>query len=91
MSKRSKNDFYTVGRYNRCLGVTKSAILMLMTASFASAVLGLLLSLLAGVSAVIAIPGFVVGVFFAFKYAERAKTRGEEEEEHKRAVRRHKH
>jgi hypothetical protein len=64
---------------------------MLMTASFASAVLGLLLSLLAGVSAVIAIPGFVVGVFFAFKYAmyERAKTR--EEEEHKRAVRRHKH
>jgi uncharacterized membrane protein len=74
------------------LGATKSAILMLMTASFASAVVGVLLSLLAGVPAIIAIPGFIVGVFFAIKYAmyERAKAR-EEEEEHKRTGRRHRH
>jgi Flp pilus assembly protein TadB len=70
------------------LGATKSLILMLMIASFSCAVLAVFLSLLVGISLVIGIPGFVVGVFFAFRYAMYDKTR---QEEHKRTRRRHKH
>ena len=72
------------------LGATKSLILMLMIASFSCAVLALFLSLLVGISLVISIPGFVVGVFFAFRYAMYDKTKAREEE-HKRTRRRHKH
>lgn len=72
------------------MGATKSVILMLMVASFSCAVLAVFLSLLVGVSIVIAIPGFVVGVFFAFRYAMYNRTKAREEE-HKRTRKRHKH
>ena len=63
---------------------------MLMVASFSCAVLAVFLSVLAGVSFIIGIPGFVVGVFFAFRYAMYDRTKAREEE-HKRARKRHKH
>jgi membrane protein implicated in regulation of membrane protease activity len=72
------------------LAATKPVILMLMIASLACAVLAVFLSLLAEVSVIIAIPGFVVGIFFAFKYAMYNRTR-EHEEEHKRSKKGHKH
>jgi Flp pilus assembly protein TadB len=64
--------------------------LMLMIASFSCAVLAVFLSLLVGISLVIAIPGFVVGIFFAFRYAMYDRTKAREEE-HKRSRKRHKH
>jgi hypothetical protein len=72
------------------LGATKSVILMLMVASFSCAILAFLLSMLVGISLVIAIPGFVVGVFFAFRYAMYEKTKAREEE-HGRSRKRDKH
>jgi Flp pilus assembly protein TadB len=72
------------------LAATKSMILMLMIASFSCAVLAVFLSLLVGISLVIGIPGIVVGVFFAFRYAMYDKTKAREEE-HKRTKKRHKH
>ena len=71
------------------LAATKSAILMLMIASFSCGVLAIFLSFLAGISFIIALPGLVIGVFFAYRYAKlnRVKDR-EEEEEHKRSRRR---
>jgi xanthine/uracil permease len=64
---------------------------MLMIASFASGALAILLALSVGQGMLIAsIPGFVVGGFFAFRYAmyDRSKAK---EEEHKRSRNRHKH
>ena len=72
------------------LAATKPVILMLMIASLVCAVLAVFLSLLSEVSVIIAIPGFVVGVFFAFRYAMYNRTR-EHEEEHKRSRKRYKH
>ena len=63
---------------------------MLMIASFSSGGLAILLALsIGGASMLItSIPGFVVGAFFAYRYAvfDKSKTK---EEEHKRN--RHKH
>jgi hypothetical protein len=65
---------------------------MIMIASFASAGLAVLLALSMGESQmlIVSAPGFVVGGFFAFKYAryDKAKAR---EEEHRRNRRRHRH
>jgi Flp pilus assembly protein TadB len=72
------------------LAATKSMTLMLMIASFSCAVLAVFLSLLVGISLVIAIPGFVVGIFFAFRYAMYDRTKAREEE-HKRSRKRHEH
>jgi hypothetical protein len=71
------------------LAATKSAILMLMVASFSCGVLAIFLSFLAGISFIIALPGLVIGVFFAYRYAthNRVKDRGEEEQ-HKRSRKR---
>jgi H+/gluconate symporter-like permease len=65
------------------LAATKSAILMLMIGSLSCGVLAVFLSLLIGISLIIAMPGLVIGAFFAFKYAmyDKSKTRKEEEEE----------
>jgi 4-hydroxybenzoate polyprenyltransferase len=65
------------------LAATKPAILMLMIGSLSCAVLAVFLGLLAGISLIIAIPGLVVGAFFAFRYAmyDRSKARKKEEEE----------
>jgi hypothetical protein len=67
-------------------------LLMLMIASLASGVLAVLLVLSVGAGSMllISIPGFVVGAFFAFRYAmyDRFKAK---EEEHKRSRNRHRH
>jgi Flp pilus assembly protein TadB len=67
------------------LAATKSAILMLMIGSLSCGVLAVFLSLLIGISLIIAMPGLVIGAFFAFRYAlyDKSKARKEEEEEEK--------
>jgi Flp pilus assembly protein TadB len=64
------------------LAATKSAILMLMIGSLSCGVLAVFLSLLVGISLIIATPGLVIGAFFAFRYAmyDKSKARKEEEE-----------
>lgn len=60
-------------------------LLMLMIACFASGALAFLLAAAAGPSFILySIPGFVVGAFFAFKYATFDKNRAREEEHRKR-------
>lgn len=65
---------------------------MIMIASVASGVLAVLLALFVGggTMLIIALPGFIVGGFFAIKYATYDKARAREEE-HKRSRNRHKH
>jgi Flp pilus assembly protein TadB len=65
------------------LAATKSAILMLMIGSLSCGVLAVFLSLLIGISLIIAMPGLVIGAFFAFRYAmyDKSKARKEEEKE----------
>jgi Flp pilus assembly protein TadB len=64
------------------LAATKSAILMVIIGSLSCGVLAVLLWLMIGLSLIIAIPGLVIGAFFAFKYAmyDKSKARKEEEE-----------
>jgi uncharacterized membrane protein SpoIIM required for sporulation len=65
---------------------------MLMIASLASGALAVPLGLYIGGGSmlIMAIPGFVVGAFFAFKYATFDKSK-KKQEEHKRSRSRHKH
>jgi H+/gluconate symporter-like permease len=46
--------------------------------------LAIFLSFLAGISFIIALPGLVIGVFFAYRYAKHNRVKDREEEEHKR-------
>lgn len=64
------------------MAATKSAILMVMIGSLSCGVLAVFLSLMIGLSLIIAIPGLVIGAFFAFRYAmyDKSKARKEEEE-----------
>jgi Flp pilus assembly protein TadB len=74
------------------LAATKSAILMVMIGSLTCGILAVLLSLIIGLSLIIAIPGLVIGAFFAFRYAmyDKSKARKEEEErDQKRKRKRH--
>jgi hypothetical protein len=74
------------------LAATKSAILMVMIGSLTCGILAVLLSLIIGLSFIIAIPGLVIGAFFAFRYAmyDKSKARKEEEErDQKRKRKRH--
>lgn len=74
------------------LAATKSAILMVMIGSLTCGVLAVFLSLIIGLSFIIAIPGLVIGAFFAFRYAmyDKSKARKEEEErDQKRKRKRH--
>jgi hypothetical protein len=73
------------------LATTKSGILMLMTASFVCGILALFMSIMTHLPAIIAIPGFVVGVFFAFKYAKYTTATTGEEEQNKRRRRARRH
>lgn len=68
------------------LAATKSAILMVMIGSLSCGVLAVFLSLMLGLSLIVAIPGLVIGAFFAFRYAmyDKSKARKEEEREQKR-------
>jgi len=53
-----------------------------MIGSLSCGVLAVFLSLLIGISLIIAMPGLVIGAFFAFRYAmyDKSKARKEEEE-----------
>jgi Flp pilus assembly protein TadB len=68
------------------LVATKSSILMIMIGSLSCGVLAVFLSLMIGLSLIVAIPGLVIGAFFAFRYAmyDKSKARKEEEREQKR-------
>lgn len=74
------------------MAATKSMILMLMIASLASGGMAMLLALSIGGGSmlIISVPGFVIGAFFAFRYAmyDRSKAK---QEEHRRSRDRHKH
>jgi hypothetical protein len=65
-------------------------ILMLMIASLASGVMALLLALSVegGSMLTISIPGFVIGAFFAFKYATFDRSRAKQEEHRRNRDRR---
>jgi hypothetical protein len=52
------------------LAATKPAILMLMVGSLSCGLLAIFLSFLMGISLIIAMPGLVIGGFFAFRYAK---------------------
>jgi Flp pilus assembly protein TadB len=75
------------------LAATKPAILMLMIGSLSCGVLAIFLSLLVGISLIIAMPGLVIGAFFAFRYAmyDKSKASKKEEEEQKRKRKRRNH
>jgi tellurite resistance protein TehA-like permease len=68
------------------LAATRSAILMVMIGSLGCGLLAVFLSLMIELSLIIAIPGLVIGAFFAFRYAtyNKSKAREEEEREQKR-------
>jgi Flp pilus assembly protein TadB len=68
------------------LAATRSAILMVMIGSLGCGLLAVFLSLMIGLSLIIAIPGLVIGAFFAFRYAtyNKSKAREEAEREQKR-------
>lgn len=74
------------------MAVTKSQILMFMIASFASGSAGILLALSIADSSmlIVSIPGFVIGAFFAGKYAIFDKSR-QKEEAHRRSRSKHSH
>jgi Flp pilus assembly protein TadB len=72
------------------LAATKSAILMLMIGSLSCGVLAVFLSLLIGISLIIAMPGLVIGAFFAFRYAMYDKSKARKEEEEKEEQKRKK-
>ena len=74
------------------MAATKSAILMLMIGSLSCGVLAVFLSLLIGISLIIAVPGLVIGAFFAFRYAmyDKSKARKEEEEKEEQKRKRRK-
>lgn len=63
---------------------------MLMIGSLSCGVLAVFLSLLIGISLIIAMPGLVIGVFFAFRYAmyDKSKARKEEEEQKRKRKKR---
>jgi Flp pilus assembly protein TadB len=68
------------------LAATKSAILMVMIGSLTCGVLAVFLSLMIGISLIIAMPGLIIGVFFAFRYAlyDKSKARKEKEKENQK-------
>ena len=65
------------------MAATKPAIMMVMIGSLTCGILAIFLSLLLGVSLIIAMPGLIIGAFFAFKYAMyvRSKASKQKEEE----------
>jgi Flp pilus assembly protein TadB len=74
------------------LATTKSAILMVMIGSLTCGVLAVFLSLLVGISLIIAMPGLIIGGFFAFRYAmyDKSKARKKEKEEEENQKRKRK-
>ena len=72
------------------LAATKPAIVMVMIGSLSCGILAIFLSLLLGVSLIIAMPGLIIGAFFAFRYAmyDRSKASKQKEEEDRNSRRR---
>jgi hypothetical protein len=72
------------------LAATKPAILMLMVGSLSCGILAIFLSFLMGISLIIAMPGLIIGAFFAFRYAMYDKTKAtkEQQEEDRKSKRR---
>lgn len=67
------------------MAASKPVLLMFMIACFASGVLAFLLAASAGSEFVLySIPGFVIGAFFALKYAMFDRNRARQEEHKKR-------
>lgn len=70
------------------MAATKPAIMMVMIGSLSCGILAIFLSLLLGVSLIIAMPGLIIGAFFAFRYAmydrSKASKQGEEEDRKRR-------
>ena len=65
------------------MAATKPAIMMVMIGSLSCGILAIFLSLLLGISLIIAMPGLLIGAFFAFRYAmyDRSKASKQKEEE----------
>lgn len=72
------------------MAATKPAILMLMVGSLSCGILAVFLSFLMGISLIIAMPGLIIGAFFAFRYAMYDKTKAtkEQQEEDRKSKRR---
>jgi Flp pilus assembly protein TadB len=72
------------------LAATKPAILMLMVGSLSCGILAVFLSFLMGISLIIAMPGLIIGAFFAFRYVMYDKTKAtkEQQEEDRKSKRR---
>ena len=72
------------------LAATKPAIMIVMIGSLSCGILAIFLSLLLGVSLIIAMPGLIIGAFFAFRYAiyDRSKASKQKEEEDRNSSRR---
>jgi len=72
------------------LAATKPAIMIVMIGSLSCGILAIFLSLLLGVSLIIAMPGLIIGAFFAFRYAkyDRSKASKQEEEQDRKNRRR---
>ena len=72
------------------MAATKPAIMIVMIGSLSSGILAIFLSLLLGVSLIIAMPGLIIGAFFAFRYAkyDRSKASKQKEEEDRKNRRR---
>ena len=72
------------------MAATKPAIMMVMIGSLSCGIFAIFLWLLLGVSLIIAVPGLIIGAFFAFRYAtyDRSKAPKQEEEEEDRKNRR---
>jgi hypothetical protein len=63
---------------------------MLMVGSLSCGILAVFLSFLMGISLIIAMPGLIIGAFFAFRYAMYDKTKAtkEQQEEDRKSKRR---
>jgi hypothetical protein len=63
---------------------------MLMVGSLSCGILAVFLSFLMGISLIIAMPGLIIGAFFAFRYAMYDKTKAtkEQQEEDRKGKRR---
>jgi Flp pilus assembly protein TadB len=63
---------------------------MLMVGSLSCGILAVFLSFLMGISLIIAMPGLIIGAFFAFRYAMYDKTKAtkERQEEDRKSKRR---
>ena len=63
------------------MAATKPAIMIVMIGSLSCGILAIFLSLLLGVSLIVAMPGLIIGAFFAFRYAMYDRSKASKQEE----------